>query len=48
MALKVREKVSQGYLIQPPRGLNTRRNFWKIFMFKLNADGNVFDTIYNP
>lgn len=36
---KVRQKLRQGYFIQKSRGHGTRRNYGKIFMFKLNADG---------
>lgn len=38
MVQKVREKIAEGYLIQPSLGYGTRRNFSKIYMFKLNAD----------
>lgn len=36
----VRQKVSEGYKIQPSRGLGTRRSFGKIYMFKATT-GNV-------
>lgn len=42
---KVQEKIAQGYLIRPSRGQGTRRNFWKIFMFKQNVDGVLFGPI---
>jgi hypothetical protein len=45
MVRKVREKIAAGYFIQPSLGLGTRRNFWKIFMFKLNADNIPFGHI---
>lgn len=39
MVRKVREKMREGYFIQGSRGFRQRRNFGKVYMFKLNADG---------
>ena len=38
MVIEVRKRIAQGYFIQPSRGFGTRRNFWKVFMFKLAND----------
>lgn len=45
MVRKVREMIRDGYFIQPSRGTGTRRNYWKIFMFKLNADNQPYGRI---
>lgn len=42
MVQKTREKIAEGYFIQPSLGINTRRNYWKIYMYKLNPDGLPF------
>jgi hypothetical protein len=36
MVREVRRKVSEGYVIQPSRGLQTRKPFGKVFMLKSN------------
>lgn len=41
MVLAVRQKISEGYLIQPTLGVGERRNFWKIFMFRPISEGRV-------
>jgi hypothetical protein len=38
MVLAVRAKISEGYFIQLSRGLGTRRNFGKVFMFRLGGE----------
>lgn len=45
MVRKVREKIAAGYLIQRTLGYGRRRNFSKIYMFKLNADNLPFGRI---
>lgn len=45
MVRKVREKISQGYFIEPSRGFGTRCGFSKIFMFKKHSDKMVYDRI---
>lgn len=44
MVKMVREKIREGYLIQPSRGFGTRRPFWRVFMFRL-AGENITDRI---
>ena len=36
----VREKVADGFLIQPSRGLQARRPYGKVFMYRPTAKGN--------
>ncbi|WP_421904480.1 hypothetical protein [Mameliella sp.] len=43
MVREVRRKIRLGFLIQPSRGIGTRRNYSKIFMFKLNADNLPYE-----
>lgn len=45
MVREVRERIANGFLIQPSIGPNTRRNFWKIYMFKMNSDGVRYSKI---
>ncbi len=41
MVAAVRRKIGQGYLIQHSLGFGTRRNYWKIFMFRPTSDGRI-------
>jgi hypothetical protein len=41
MVSAVRAKICQGYFIQPSRGPGTRRNFGKIFMFRLGGESGI-------
>ncbi|KRW94343.1 hypothetical protein AQY21_20655 [Paracoccus sp. MKU1] len=41
MVKEVRNKVAEGYFIQPSRGFGTRRPFWRVFMFKLQGEHMV-------
>ncbi|WP_417463163.1 hypothetical protein [Kordiimonas sp.] len=43
MIREVRRKIRQGFLIEPSRGFGTRRNYSKIFMFKLNVDNLPYE-----
>lgn len=45
MVVEVRKQMRRGYLIQSSRGIGTRRNFGKIYMFRLNSDNLVCDRI---
>jgi hypothetical protein len=45
MVKVVREKIRQGFLIEPSRGFGTRRGYTKIFMFKRLQDRMVFEKI---
>lgn len=38
MVVEVRERIKQGFKIQPSLGMNTRRGFGKIFMFQVSPD----------
>lgn len=44
MVKEVRAKLAEGYLINPSRGVGTRRPFWRVFMFRLK-DGQATDRI---
>lgn len=45
MVKAAREKVSQGYVIEPNRGMGTRRGFSKVFMFKKLPSQMIYDKI---
>lgn len=45
MVLAVRQKLRLGYFIQVSRGYNTRRSFEKIFMYKLDLEGQMSDQV---
>lgn len=45
MVKAVREKIRQGFLIEPSRGFGKRRGYSKIFMFKRLQDRKVFEKI---
>ena len=40
-----RQKLGEGYRIEPTRGYAMRRNYWKVFMYKLNADHQRYGRI---
>lgn len=40
MVIAVRDKLAEGFLIQPSRGLHARRPFGKVFMYRPTGSGN--------
>jgi hypothetical protein len=45
MVAEVRSYMRRRYLVQSSRGIGTRRNFGKIYMFRLNSDNLICDRI---
>lgn len=40
-----RQKLGEGYLIEASRGFATRRNYWKVFLYRRNPDGLKYGRI---
>ena len=45
MVIEVRAKIDEGYLIQPSRGLTSRKPFTKVFMRRHKTDGTEHITV---